>query len=45
MDEDDYNGTLTWEWYHPYHGYRGRFSTPAEDFALPTPEEEGWDLI
>ncbi len=26
-------------------GYRGIFPTPAEDFALPTPEEEGWDLI
>lgn len=26
-------------------GFRAIFPTPAEDFALPTPEEEGWDLI
>lgn len=44
--ENDYSGTPYWvEVSKPRPGFRGILPTAAEDFSIPTPEEEGWDLI
>lgn len=46
--ENEYSGTLRWREIRDLpgvKGYRGILPTAAEDFATPTPEEEGWDLI
>lgn len=43
--EEAYAGHPDWvETAHPK-GFKAVYPTPAQDFALPTPEEEGWDLL
>lgn len=44
--EESYAGHPNWVPVEkPRPGFRAVYPTPAEDFALPTPEEEGWDLL
>lgn len=45
--ENQYAGHPRWEEITDtgVKGYRAIFPTPAEDFSIPTPEEEGWGLL